>query len=109
MLLRWKLSALHILGTGRLALTLALSLPAIAQTASCPASFYAAGASLNPQATPNLAGWYAIALPITKCEKEFQAYSITMNNLTPKGSGASLTFISTTSTGQRYRSSRWGR
>lgn len=67
--------------------------------APCPASFYAAGASLNPQATPNLAGWYAIALPITKCEKAFQAYSITMNNLTPKGSGANLTFTSTTSTG----------
>src|SRR6266404_5902485 len=93
-----------------LALTLALSLPVMAQTAppgaspavtaaSCPASFYAAGASLNPQATPNLAGWYAIALPITKCEKAFQAYSITMNNLTPKGSGANLTFTSTTSTG----------
>src|SRR5258708_12670450 len=55
--------------------------------------------ALNPQATPNLAGWYAIALPITKCEKPFQAYSITMNNLTPKGSRASLTFTSTTSTG----------
>src|SRR5579863_5704214 len=108
---RRELSTLHILGTGRWALTLALSLPVMAQTgppagsvpavapAACPASFYAAGASLNPQATPNLAGWYAIALPITKCEKAFQAYSITMNNLTPKGSGASLTFTSTTSTG----------
>ena len=94
----------------RVALTLALSLPVMAQTASpvaspavtaaaCPASFYAAGASLNPQATPNLAGWYAIAIPITKCGKAFQAYSITMNNLTPKGSGASLTFTNTTSTG----------
>ena len=67
--------------------------------AACPASFYAAGVSLNPQATPNLAGWYAIALPITKCAKAFQAYSITMNNLTPQGSGASLTFTSTASTG----------
>jgi hypothetical protein len=96
--------------TGSLALTFALSLPVLAQTtppaalpavsaAVCPASFYAAGVSLNPQATPNLAGWYAIALPITKCEKAFQAYSITMNNLTPKGSGANLTFTSTTSTG----------
>jgi hypothetical protein len=93
----------------RLALTLALSLPAVAQptpsatssaaSTPCPASFYAAGVSLNPQATPNLAGWYAIALPITKCGKEFQAYSITMNNLTPQGSGTSLTFTSTTSTG----------
>jgi hypothetical protein len=92
------------------ALTLALSWPVLAQTpppaalpvvapAACPASFYAAGVSLNPQATPNLAGWYAIALPITKCEKAFQAYSITMNNLTPKGSGASLTVASTMSTG----------
>src|SRR6185312_12021092 len=92
------------------ALSLAFSLPVLAQTAppaplpvataaTCPASFYAAGASLNPQATPNLAGWYAIALPITKCGKAFQAYSITMNNLTPKGSGANLTFTSTTSTG----------
>lgn len=91
-------------------LALALSLPGMAQSApaaamsavttvACPASFYAAGASLNPQATPNLAGWYAIAVPITKCEKAFQAYSITMNNLTPKGSGASLTFTSTASTG----------
>lgn len=95
---------------GILALVLALARPVKAQTApptvavaaapaACPASFYAAGASINPQATPNLAGWYAIALPITKCEKAFQAYSITMNNLTPKGSGASLTFTSTTSTG----------
>lgn len=99
-----------ILAMGRLALGLALSLPALTQTAPpaplpvattaiCPASFYAAGASLNPQATPNLAGWYAIALPVTKCEKSFQAYSITMNNLTPKGSGVNLTFTSTTSTG----------
>jgi hypothetical protein len=70
-----------------------------ATAAACPASFYAAGASFNPQSTPNLAGWYAIALPITKCGKEFQAYSITMNNLTPKGSGPSLTFVSTSSTG----------
>src|SRR5580765_1027573 len=96
--------------TGSLALILAISPAVMAQTAptaaapaisaaTCPASFYAAGVSLNPQATPNLAGWYAIALPITKCEKAFQAYSITMNNLTPKGSGANLTFISTTSTG----------
>ncbi|MEO8050735.1 MAG: hypothetical protein ABI833_10000 [Acidobacteriota bacterium] len=78
--------------------------PAMAQTpsvaaATCPTSFYAAGVSLNPQAIPNLAGWYAIALPITKCDKAFQAYSITMNNLTPRGRGASLTFTSTTSTG----------
>jgi hypothetical protein len=105
MSVRWKLSMM-----GGLALTLALPLPVTPQTpppaatpavsaAGCPASFYAAGASLNPQATPNLAGWYAIALPITKCEKAFQAYSITMNNLTPKGSGANLTFTSTTSTG----------
>ena len=95
--------------TVSLALALALSPPVTAQIAppaalasagaACPASFYAAGASLNPQATPNLAGWYAIALPITKCGKAFQAYSITMNNLTPKGSGANLTFTSTTSTG----------
>ena len=110
MCMRWELSMVDILAMGRLALTLALSLPVVAQTAppaalpvaaaaACPTSFYAAGASLNPQATPNLAGWYAIALPITKCEKAFQAYSITMNNLTPKGSGASLTFTSTTSTG----------
>jgi len=102
---RWELSMM-----GTWVLTVALSLPVVAQTAppaaasavtaaACPASFYAAGASLNPQATPNLAGWYAIALPITKCGKAFQAYSITMNNLTPKGSGANLTFISTTSTG----------
>jgi len=102
---RWNLSM-----TGSWALTLALSLPVTAQTAPavaspaattavCPASFYAAGASLNPQATPNLAGWYAIALPITRCEKAFQAYSITMNNLTPKGRGTNLTFTSTTSTG----------
>jgi len=105
MSIRWELSM-----SGSVALTLALSLPAMAQTAPpavlpaasatvCAASFYAAGASLNPQATPNLAGWYAIALPITKCGKAFQAYSITMNNLTPKGSGTSLTFTSTTSTG----------
>jgi hypothetical protein len=106
---RWKRSMID-LAMGSLALSLVLSLPATAQTAApaalsavsavtCPASFYAAGASFNPQATPNLAGWYTIALPITKCEKAFQAYSITMNNLTPKGSGANLTFISTTSTG----------
>ncbi len=105
MCVQWELPM-----TGSLALALALSLPVVAQTAppaalpvvtaaSCPTSFYAAGASFNPQATPNLAGWYAIAVPITKCEKAFQAYSITMNNLTPKGSGASLTFTSTTSTG----------
>ena len=105
MSVRWELSMM-----GSLALTLALSQQVTPQTpppaatpavsaAACPASFYAAGASLNPQATPNLAGWYAIALPITKCEKAFQAYSITMNNLTPKGSGANLTFTSTTSTG----------
>jgi hypothetical protein len=105
MCMQWQLSMIV-----SLALTLALSLPVAAQNAppaalpaaaatTCPASFYAAGASLNPQATPNLAGWYAIALPITKCEKAFQAYSITMNNLTPKGSGANLTFTSTTSTG----------
>jgi hypothetical protein len=105
MCMQWQLSVIV-----SLALTLALRLPVMAQTttpatlpavttATCPASFYAAGASLNPQATPNLAGWYAIALPITRCEKAFQAYSITMNNLTPKGSGANLTFTSTTSTG----------
>ena len=87
-----------------LALSLALVLPVVAQSvpptavpgvtaaASCPASFYAAGVSFNPQATPNLAGWYTIALPITKCGKEFEAYSITTNNVTPKGSGANLTF-----------------
>ena len=103
--MRWELSMM-----GSLALAVGLSLPVTAQTvppaalpaviaAACPVSFYAAGASLNPQATPNLAGWYAIAVPITKCEKAFQAYSITMNNLTPKGSGASLRFTSTTSTG----------
>ena len=94
---------------GSLALAYGLAPPAMAQAtppltsgaaaAACPTSFYAAGVSLNPQATPNLAGWYAIALPVTKCDKAFQAYSITMNNLTPKGSGASLTFTSTTSTG----------
>src|ERR1019366_1774436 len=105
MSVRWKLSMM-----GGLTLTLTLPLPVTPQTpppaatpavsaAACPASFYAAGASINPLATPNLAGWYAIALPITKCEKAFQAYSITMNNLTPKGSGANLTFTSTTSTG----------
>jgi len=106
MSVRWKLSMM----ASCWAFTLALALPISAQTSppaatpagtttACPASFYAAGASFNPQATPNLAGWYAIALPITKCEKAFQAYSITMNNLTPKGSGANLTFTSTTSTG----------
>src|ERR1700676_4505848 len=97
-----------MMGSWALALALPLSVMAQARppavlppvtAATCPASFYAAGASLNPQATPNLAGWYAISLPITKCEKAFQAYSITMNNLTPKGSGANLTFTSTTSTG----------
>ncbi len=87
-----------------LALPLALALPVLAQTATpaaaaCPASFYAAGASFNPQATPNLAGWYAIAVPVTKCGKAFQAYSITMNDVTPKGSGGNLTFTSTNSTG----------
>ena len=110
MCVRRQRSMIFILGIGSLALILPVSPPGIAQTAppvalpagaavACPYSFYAAGASLNPQATPNLAGWYAIALPITKCEKAFQAYSITMDNLTPKGSGASLTFTSTTSTG----------
>ena len=104
---RWVTASL---ATGSLALTLALVQPVMAQTvppaalpavtaAACPASFYAAGVSLNPQATPNLAGWYAVAFPITKCEKAFQAYSITMNNLIPKGSGPSLTFTSTSSTG----------
>ncbi len=105
MCVRLKVSILDV------SMALALALPAGAQTAPstaaapavatvvCPAAFYAAGVSLNPQATPNLAGWYAIAVPITKCEKPFQAYSITMNNLTPKGSGAGLTFTSTTSTG----------
>jgi hypothetical protein len=107
---RTGLSMIHILATGSLALMLAFQLPATTQPAppaavpavtppACPSSFYAAGASINPQATPNLAGWYAIALPITKCEKAFQAYSITINNLTPRGSGASLIFTSTTSTG----------
>ena len=105
MCMQWQLSMIV-----SPALTLALSLPVMAQNtppaalpaatpATCPASFYAAGASLNPQATPNLAGWYAIALPITKCGKAFQAYSITTNNLTPKGSGANLAFTSTNSTG----------
>jgi hypothetical protein len=105
-----KSLATESLAIGSLALTLALAQPASAQTVppatlpavtapASPASFYAAGVSLNTQATPNLAGWYAIALPITKCEKQFQAYSITMNNLTPKGRGANLTFTSTTSTG----------
>jgi len=108
--MRRKRSVICILRLGSLALVLVLSARAIAQTvpvvatpavasATCPASFYAAGVSLNPEATPNLAGWYSIALPITKCEKAFQAYSITMNNLTPKGSGTNLTFTSTTSTG----------
>jgi len=105
MSMRWDFS---LVKSG--ALTLAFSLLATAQiapsvplavvsAATCPSSFYAAGVSLNPQATPNLAGWYAVAVPITKCEKAFQAYSITMNNLTPRGSGASLMFTSTTSTG----------
>jgi hypothetical protein len=111
MCVRWERHMVNILAMGRLALALALSLPVMAQTvppaattqaatpAACPSSFYAAGMSINPQATPNLAGWYAIAVPITKCEKAFQAYSITMNNMTPKGRGASLTVTSTTSTG----------
>jgi hypothetical protein len=110
MILRRKLSMMLRVAMKSVALALALSLPVMAQlvppvaspavtAASCAASFYAAGASFNPQATPNLAGWYTIALPITKCGKAFQAYSITMNNLTPKGSGANLTFTSTTSTG----------
>jgi hypothetical protein len=106
MFVRWE----RVIFDG-LALTLAVALPLTAQTvpptalpgvtatAACPDSFYAAGVSLNPEATPNLAGWYTVALPITKCGKEFQAYSITMNNVTPKGSGASLTFTSTSSTG----------
>jgi len=103
MRVRWGLSMMRAWVMRAWMMTVALSLPVVAQTAPpaapCPASFYAAGASLNPHATPNLAGWYAIALPITKCGKAFQAYSITTNNLTPKGSGANLTFISTTSTG----------
>jgi hypothetical protein len=110
MRVRSELTWIYIRGMESLALTLALSLPVVAQTGppaslptvtgvACPASFYAAGVSFNPQATPNLAGWYAIALPITKCGKAFQAYSITTNNLTPRGRGANLTFTSTNSTG----------
>ena len=66
---------------------------------ACPASFYAAGASLNRTATPELAGFYAIATPMTKCGASFQVYSITTNLITPEGSGKNLTFVSTTSTG----------
>jgi len=40
-----------------------------AASAACPTSFYAAGVSINPQATPNLAGWYALALPVTNARR----------------------------------------
>jgi hypothetical protein len=66
---------------------------------ACPSSFYAAGATYNTGASPRFAGFYAIATPITKCGGEFQAYSITMNVLTPAGSGKNLTFTDTTTTG----------
>lgn len=66
---------------------------------ACPTSFYAAGASLNRTATPELAGFYAIATPLTKCGASFQVYSMTTNLITPRGSGKTLTFTSTTSTG----------
>lgn len=73
--------------------------PASNTPAACPSSFYAAGASFNTTATPEIAGFYAIATPVTKCGATFQVYSITTNLLTPSGSGRNLTFTSTTTSG----------
>lgn len=72
---------------------------ATAPAVACPMSFYAAGTTYNPPASPRFDGFYAIATPVTKCGKTFQAYSITMNVLTPSGGSKNLTFTSTTTTG----------
>lgn len=62
-------------------------------------AFYAVGASLNQAATPNLAGFAAIAVPLAKCGASFQVYSLTIHNVTPRGHGANLVFLDTTTTG----------
>ncbi len=62
-------------------------------------SFYAAGASFNRAATPNLAGLFAIGVPLTCSTSSFQVYSFTEHNVVPVGSGANLTFKDTTTSG----------
>lgn len=62
-------------------------------------SFYAAGASLNKAATPNIAGIFVVAVPLTCDKSTFQVYSYTEHNVIPIGSGKTLTFQDTTSTG----------
>lgn len=74
-----------------------------AQTVPAPCtnapSFYAAGASFNAAATPNGAGFFAIAVPLMKCGSSFQVYSYTANNITGRGHGKDFVFLNTTSTG----------
>ncbi len=62
-------------------------------------SFYAAGASFNSNATPNLAGFVAVAVPLVKCGSQFQTYSFTIHNITPRGHGKDLRFLDSTTTG----------
>lgn len=73
----------------------------IPATPSCtkPSSFYALGASLNKAATPNIAGLFIVAVPLTCDTTSFQVYSFTEHNVIPIGSGKNLTFKETTTTG----------
>lgn len=65
----------------------------------CPASFYATGVSYSRAATPNVAGWLAVATPITRCGSGFQAYSVILHNATPVGHGSNFMLQETTTTG----------
>lgn len=87
-------------------LLIALAFVAVACLGQIPAgpctsspAFYAAGASYNKIATPNIAGFYAIAVPLTPCGAAFQVYSVTLNNIVPVGRGADLTYKISTTTG----------
>lgn len=62
-------------------------------------SFYAAGVSLNRAATPNIAGIFAVAVPLTCDSNTFQVYSYTEHQIIPVGSGKNLTFQDATTSG----------
>lgn len=74
-------------------------LPSTSTSCSKPASFYAAGVSLNRAATPNIAGIFAVAVPLTCDSNSFQVYSYTEHQIIPMGSGKNLTFQDATTSG----------
>lgn len=71
--------------------------PTVAST--CPTTLYAAGVLYNQASSPNLAGFDAIAVPVTKCSSAFTAYSYTQNTVTVVGSGANRVLVDTATTG----------